>query len=100
MHAKHTHATAKPIPAASVETDTQRRKPEKFARPTLGVDEPGERWDIFVLKCQLNNCNLCFCNLHSLALHIQAMQAPEPAQLAPGVQPATQRRKPAKIESS
>ena len=46
----HTPEPAQLTPAPSVQTATQRRKQEKFPRPTVLVDETRERWDNFVLK--------------------------------------------------
>ena len=39
MQLVHTPVPVQPTPSPSVQTNTQRRKPEKFPRPTVGVDE-------------------------------------------------------------
>ena len=46
--AEHTPALVHPAPV--VTPTTQRRKPEWFPRPTLGVDETREHWNNFVLR--------------------------------------------------
>ena len=46
----HTPVPVQPTPSPSVQTNTQRRKPEKFPRPTVGVDETREGWDNFELN--------------------------------------------------
>ena len=43
-------AMIKPTPSLSVQPATKRRKPEKFPRPTEGVDESRKRWDNFRLN--------------------------------------------------
>ena len=48
VQAEHNPAPTQPAPAS--QPTTQRRKPEKFPRPTVGVDETRERWDNFVLN--------------------------------------------------
>ena len=46
----HVQAEHAPAPAPSAQPATQRRKPEKFLRPTVGVDETREGWDNFKLN--------------------------------------------------
>ena len=50
MMALHTPEPVQPAPSPSVQPATERRKPEKFPRPTVGVDETREGWDNFELN--------------------------------------------------
>ena len=50
MQLVHTPVPVQPTLSPSVQTTKQRRKPEKFPRPTVVVDEARERWDNFVLN--------------------------------------------------
>ena len=47
LHVQAEHA--QPAPAPSAQPATHRRKPEKFPRPTVGVDETREGWENFNL---------------------------------------------------
>ena len=47
VQAEHNPALAQPTPAPLAQPATQRRKPEKFPRPTVGVDETREGSDSF-----------------------------------------------------
>ena len=51
----HLQLVQTPVPvqttlSPSVQTTTQRRKPEKFPRPNMGVDKTREGWDNFELN--------------------------------------------------
>ena len=45
MQLVHTPGPAKSSPVPSVQPATQRKRPEKFSRPIVGVDETRELWD-------------------------------------------------------
>ena len=50
VQAEHAPVPAQPAPAPSAQPATNRRKPESFPRPTVGVDETREDWVTFKLN--------------------------------------------------
>ena len=50
VSAEHTPEPVQPAPSPSAQPATNRRKPESFPRPTVGVDETREEWDTFELN--------------------------------------------------
>ena len=50
LQLEHAPVPAQPAPAPSAQPATNRRKPESFPRPKVGVDETREDWDTFELN--------------------------------------------------